>query len=369
MALYNKYKPQRIEEILGQEIEIFRAICNNPKSGNAIIFTGPPGTGKTLLAHMYSRYINCLFNGEKPCNECENCKSQENIFETDGAVQTGIDSIRDLITAIQYPPLHGKYQIYVIDEAHMLSPAAKDALLLMLHNPPAHARIIFATTAIEKLPDTFVSRCIVFRVFRLKDEDILSILRKICKQEGKEIDDQILNLIIEYSDGSARKAISHLEPMLLCNKITFEIAKNYMNILDEQVCIKIIECCLGQKVKDAVQIYENLKRSGYVEKTILHSLLEIINNLYLYKSGMNDDSNSPYIAMLRNYEITNEWLANVFDILCKALVYVYQISGPSVKIPSILMMISTILPSNTLSNAVKRAFESGITESSFVKNN
>lgn len=364
MALYNRYRPRKLSEVLGQEIDIFRAICDNPDAYNAIILAGPPGTGKTLLAHMYSKYINCLAK-EKPCGVCENCKLDDTVIETDAAVQNGVDNIRDLITSVNYLPLKLKYQVYVLDEAHMLSPLAKEALLLMLHNPPAHVKIIFATTAIEKLPDTFVSRCTVFRLFRLSNNNILKILENICVSEKKKVDSKILQLIVDKSDGSARKAISLLDPILLANNISIETAKHYMNILDRGVCVEIIRKCLNQELTEAINIWENLATSGYNEKVLIHGLLEVINDLYLSKANHHVENDC--LPILAEYQISNGWLANTFDILCKALTYLYQINGPSVKIPSILMMISTVQGETTLSGAIKKAFANDIAANPFTK--
>ncbi len=216
LALYRKYRPATFGDVIAQE-HVTRTLINQVKRGHvthAYLFTGSRGTGKTTCARIFARTVNCLdpVNGS-PCGECETCRalngpSNIDIIELDAASNNGVDQIRDIIDNVQYPPVSGKYKVYIIDEVHMLSPSAFNALLKTLEEPPAHVIFILATTEVHKLPATVMSRCMRFD-FRLVPEPTLKeYLRKVYSMENVTADEEALDLIATAAEGSVRDMLS-----------------------------------------------------------------------------------------------------------------------------------------------------------------
>lgn len=216
LALYREFRPDSFDKIIGQEHVVQTLInqINTGKIGHAYLFTGARGTGKTTAAKVFARAINCLNpkNGN-PCGECEVCKmlkSPENldIVEMDAASNNGVDNIRDIREKVQYPPVAGRYKVYIIDEAHMLSPGAFNAFLKTLEEPPSHAVFILATTEVHKIPATILSRCMRFDFKLIKTSEIASLICKIYDKIGKKYEKEAVNLIAKSGEGSVRDALS-----------------------------------------------------------------------------------------------------------------------------------------------------------------
>lgn len=214
-ALYRKYRPQKFEDVIAQQ-HITRTLVNQIEKGkitHAYLFTGSRGTGKTTCARIFARAINCLSpeNGS-PCGKCEVCKALSggniDIIELDAASNNGVDQIREIVDNVAYPPVAGKYKVYIVDEVHMLSGAAFNALLKTLEEPPAHAVFVLATTEVHKLPATVLSRCMRFD-FRLVPAPVLKEhLKKIYAAEGVKAEDSALDLIVAAAEGSVRDMLS-----------------------------------------------------------------------------------------------------------------------------------------------------------------
>lgn len=214
-ALYRKYRPQKFEDVIAQQ-HITRTLVNQIEKGkitHAYLFTGSRGTGKTTCARIFARAINCLSpeNGS-PCGKCEVCKALSggniDIIELDAASNNGVDQIREIVDNVAYPPVAGKYKVYIVDEVHMLSGAAFNALLKTLEEPPAHAVFVLATTEVHKLPATVLSRCMRFD-FRLVPAPVLKEhLKKIYAAEGVKVEDSALDLIVAAAEGSVRDMLS-----------------------------------------------------------------------------------------------------------------------------------------------------------------
>lgn len=217
-ALYRKYRPTNFDEVVGQThiIQTLKNAIVQNRIAHAYLFCGPRGTGKTSIAKIFAKTLNCTNNQDAPCGVCENCKmaangSHPDIIEIDAASNNGVDEVRNLIDKVKYAPMQGKYKIYIIDEVHMMTSGAFNALLKTIEEPPAHVIFIFATTEPNKVLPTIISRCQRFDFNKVSMHDIKYRLSVVCKNEGIEIDENGLTLIAQLSDGGMRDALSILD--------------------------------------------------------------------------------------------------------------------------------------------------------------
>ena len=217
-ALYRKYRPTNFDEVVGQThiIQTLKNTIVQNRIAHAYLFCGPRGTGKTSIAKIFAKTLNCTNNQDAPCGVCENCKmaangSHPDIIEIDAASNNGVDEVRNLIDKVKYAPMQGKYKIYIIDEVHMMTSGAFNALLKTIEEPPAHVIFIFATTEPNKVLPTIISRCQRFDFNKVSMHDIKYRLSVVCKNEGIEIDENGLTLIAQLADGGMRDALSILD--------------------------------------------------------------------------------------------------------------------------------------------------------------
>ena len=217
-ALYRKYRPTNFDEVVGQThiIQTLKNAIVQNRIAHAYLFCGPRGTGKTSIAKIFAKTLNCTNSQDAPCGVCENCKmaangSHPDIIEIDAASNNGVDEVRNLIDKVKYAPMQGKYKIYIIDEVHMMTSGAFNALLKTIEEPPAHVIFIFATTEPNKVLPTIISRCQRFDFNKVSMHDIKYRLSIVCKNEGIEIDENGLTLIAQLADGGMRDALSILD--------------------------------------------------------------------------------------------------------------------------------------------------------------
>lgn len=217
-ALYRKYRPSNFDEVVGQThiIQTLKNAIVQNRIAHAYLFCGPRGTGKTSIAKIFAKTLNCTNSQDAPCGVCENCKmatngSHPDIIEIDAASNNGVDEVRNLIDKVKYAPMQGKYKIYIIDEVHMMTSGAFNALLKTIEEPPAHVIFIFATTEPNKVLPTIISRCQRFDFNKVSVNDIKYRLSVVCKNEGIEIDQDGLTLIAQLADGGMRDALSILD--------------------------------------------------------------------------------------------------------------------------------------------------------------
>ncbi len=257
LALYRKHRPQTFDQIVGQRA-VVTALKNQVKYGqigHAYLFCGTRGTGKTSTAKVFARAVNCLHPVDgNPCNECELCREAEsgfNVIEIDAASNNGVDNIRDLREEVQYTPSQGRYKVYIIDEVHMLSTAAFNALLKTLEEPPEHAIFVLATTDPQKVLPTIVSRCQRYDFRRITTQDILSQLKKVCEAEGIEADEAALSYIAALSDGGMRDALSILDQChayYIDKPITLQDVEEVLGAVDDRIFTQMTDALASRDV-------------------------------------------------------------------------------------------------------------------------
>jgi len=281
-VLYRKYRPDDFENIIGQEyiVKTLKNSIINQNIAHAYIFSGPRGTGKTSTAKVFSKTLNCLANEHGiPCNNCEFCKNfSENpdIIEIDAASNNGVDEIRNLIDNIKLTPTNGKYKVYIIDEVHMLTTSAFNALLLTLEEPPKHAIFILATTNIENVPITILSRCQRYDFQKIKVEDIVKRLNEICEKENIEIDNEALEEIAYISDGGMRDALSLLDQLSKnSQKITLELVEKQIKIVSKKMLTDLLDVIEDNNVEEFLNIINEFRIKSVDYKTLIKKLIEL----------------------------------------------------------------------------------------------
>ena len=284
-----KYRPQIPEDLIGQEV-VIETIVNGIKSEktpNAYLFTGIRGVGKTTIARIIAKALNCKNGIDNLCKEkfCENCSSIINsnhidVLEMDAASKTGVDDVRDLIEFSRYGPTSAKYKIFIIDEVHMLSKQAFNALLKTLEEPPNYLKFIFATTEIKKIPVTVVSRCQRYDLSRIKSDQLFNFLKDIAQKEKGLISDEALKLIVKISEGSVRDSLSLLDRGLMSNidgsEFTLENAQKIYGYFDKSFLIELIEYLFKGDEKNVIKNYRKLFDAGIEPKSFLNDFLEVL---------------------------------------------------------------------------------------------
>jgi len=304
-----KYRPQTFGDLVGQDI-VAETISNSIKLNkvpNAYLFTGIRGVGKTTIARLIARALNCLKDPNNICKEnlCKNCEAISNsnhidVLEMDAASKTGVDDVRDLIEFSRYGPTSAKYKIFIIDEVHMLSKQAFNALLKTLEEPPEYLKFIFATTEIKKIPITVVSRCQRFDLPRVKFSMLFEYIKKIAEEEKAKVADEALKLIVKISEGSVRDALSLLDRALVSQEKDKEFdlitAQKIFGYFDKSYLIELFRHIFEGDEKKVVEIYRSIYDQGVEPKIFLNDFLEILyyfkNIVYLKKDGTNFSLNN-----------------------------------------------------------------------------
>lgn len=328
-ALYRKYRPKTFDEICGQEAvttSLKNQVKNNEIS-HAYIFQGTRGTGKTSAAKILSRAVNCLHPVDgNPCNECENCKSILNessldVVEMDAASNNGVDDIRELKEKVIYPPQSLKYKVYIIDEVHMLSKGAFNALLKILEEPPRHLIFILATTEIEKIPATILSRSQKYNFKRISIEEISENLKKIAELEGKSCDDEVFTLIAKSSDGAMRDALSVLDQLLTKNKdhIKLEDAMEVLGISSSELLFNLSRALIEKNVNESLLAIDEIYKEGVDFNTLSSQILSHFRDLLMVKT-LKDPKKIVYSTFLMEFQeiagrVDLEDLLIIIDIL------------------------------------------------------
>ncbi|MBE6005485.1 MAG: DNA polymerase III subunit gamma/tau [Lachnospiraceae bacterium] len=294
-ALYRKWRSQTFDEVKGQEpiTEAFKNQIKTGRIGHAYLFCGTRGTGKTSVAKIFARAVNCLnpVNGN-PCNECAVCRSilndsSMNVMEMDAASNNGVDDIRQIRDQVQYPPVDGKYKVYIIDEVHMLSQAAFNAFLKTLEEPPEYVIFVLATTEPNKLPITILSRCQRYDFKRISTETIARRLREISDAENIDVEDEALHYIARVGDGSMRDAVSLLDQCSAFqydHRIKYEDALDILGSVDTSVFSDIIRALNKKDIKTILDIIAKVIEQGREIGQFISDLIMYIRNLLLAKT-------------------------------------------------------------------------------------
>ena len=278
-VLYRKYRPSCFDDVVGQDntIRMLKNSIVNNMISHAYIFTGPRGTGKTSTAKIFAKTINCLNpNNGEACGKCENClnfSSNPDIIEIDAASNNGVDDIRVLIDNMKIAPTQSRYKVYIIDEVHMMTTNAFNALLLTLEEPPQHAIFILATTNVESVPITILSRCQRFNFRKLKNEDIISQIRKICNLENIKIEDEAIKEIAYDAEGGMRDALSLLDQLSSCDEtITLEKILDNYGSLSGKFIDDIILALENKNINKLEEYFEELENSSSDYKILIKKL-------------------------------------------------------------------------------------------------
>ncbi|MFL2897169.1 MAG: DNA polymerase III subunit gamma/tau [Candidatus Pelagibacter sp.] len=304
-----KYRPQKFDDLIGQKV-VAETIINSIKANkvpNAYLFTGIRGIGKTTIARIVAKTLNCTNGAENKCQDkCSNCEAITNsshidVLEIDAASKTGVDDVRELIEFSRYGPTSSKYKIFIIDEVHMLSKQAFNALLKTLEEPPAYLKFIFATTEIKKIPITVISRCQRFDLSRIKSSELFEFIKIIKEKEGGKVSDDALKLIVKISEGSVRDALSLLDRALLTldsnKELDLKSAQNIFGFFDKSQLIELFEFIFNGDENKVVEIYRKIYDQGVEPKIFINDFLELlyyfknINSLTLESTNfsLNDD--------------------------------------------------------------------------------
>lgn len=298
-AIYRKFRPKIFDDVLGQE-HVTRTLKNQILTGNiahAYLFSGIRGTGKTSTAKIFSRAVNCLDNHNgNPCNECEICKSildetNMDVIEMDAASNNGVEDIRELRDKVQFLPVKSKYKVYIIDEVHMLSKGAFNALLKTLEEPPDHLLFILATTEPQKIPSTILSRCQRFDLKRIKSPVIVENMEEICHEIGIEYEEKALKLIAANSEGAMRDALSILDRCVSFNdKIDYETVMDLLGTVNYQVVTKAANYIIDKDIKNTMLLVDNILNMGKEITIFLDELIICFRNMLIVKTTDSTDN-------------------------------------------------------------------------------
>ena len=364
-----KYRPQVFEDLIGQDI-IVEALKKSIKQNsipNAYLFTGIRGVGKTTVARILAKSLNCL-NGENnkcknnKCNICEEISESRHIdvLEIDAASKTGVEDVRDLIEFSRYAPTSSKFKIFIIDEVHMLSKQAFNALLKTLEEPPKYLKFIFATTEVNKIPITVLSRCQRFDLMRVEFEKLFEFLKNVLSVEKKNLPDDIIKLIVKISEGSVRDALSLMDRILLSlpennKKIDLELAYEVFGYLDKSYLIDLLEKLLRGDEANVIALYRNIYKKGIEPKLFLNNFLEIIyylKNLKNFKKeSLRDLNDNEFESLEKLYQrVDNKTLFLFWQFTVDAINEINLVSNQNLSVEMFLIKLLYIKDKNISPN-------------------
>lgn len=293
-ALYRKWRPKLWDEVVGQDhiVQTLKNAISVNRVGHAYLFSGPRGTGKTTTARLLAKAVNCTgTTSEKPCDQCLNClavndSSYIDLIEIDAATNTGVDDVRDLRDKINFAPNQGQYKVYIIDEVHMFTNSAFNALLKTLEEPPPHAIFILATTELHKIPATILSRCQRYEFRRIPVATMVDLLGNKAKEEGFEVHPDVLTLIARQSTGSMRDAISLLDQLSsTSNVITLDLALSVLGTATHTSISNIVDCIIQRETGKALDHFQSAMDCGTEARQLARQMVDYLRNMLLARNG------------------------------------------------------------------------------------
>ncbi len=321
-ALYRKFRPATFEEVRGQD-HIVTTLRNQVKAnriGHAYLFTGTRGTGKTSVAKIFARAVNCEapVNGS-PCGVCAACKSigagtSMNVVEIDAASNNGVDNIREIIDEVSYSPAEGKYKVYIIDEVHMLSTGAFNALLKTLEEPPSYAIFILATTEVHKIPITILSRCQRYDFRRMSIDTLAGRLQEVTQAEGIAIEEKALRYLAKAADGSMRDGLSLLDQCIafhMDEELTFDKVLDVLGAVDTAVFSQMVRTILKSDAAGTIELLEEMISQGRELSQFVLDLTWYLRNLLLLKTSLSMEDSAQVKAMEEILEVSADNLARL----------------------------------------------------------
>lgn len=328
-ALYRTYRPSTFDEVAGQQhiVQTLRNALVENKIAHAYLFCGPRGTGKTTMARIFAKALNCSDGFGKQCNECENCIAinegrHPDVIEIDAASNRGIDDIRDLISKVKYSPIMGRYKVYIIDEVHMMTTEAFNALLKTLEEPPESVVFILATTEPYKLMPTILSRCQRYDFSKVSDGDMYNRLFDICQEEKIDVDEEALSLLVSLADGGVRDALSMLDQLIaFCgNKMSVQAVQDLYGLSSVSEKINLINALDKSNVVEITNMIKKFSNNGVDIKRLTSDLLEILKDILIYQTTK-DDSLLKILKLsdIQSINLHIEKINKMIDILLNTL--------------------------------------------------
>ncbi|MBS4539563.1 DNA polymerase III subunit gamma/tau [Clostridium sp. D2Q-11] len=369
-ALYRRFRPRTFDDVIGQEhiTTILKNQILRDNIAHAYLFSGTRGTGKTSTAKIFARAVNCIGNEDgNPCNECEVCRGilDDNIMdvvEMDAASNNSVDDIRDLKEKVKYPPSKGKYKVYIIDEVHMLSKGAFNALLKTLEEPPKHLLFILATTEPQKLPATILSRCQRYDFKRLTVKDIVNAMKSISDKMDIEVEEKGLNLIARNSDGAMRDALSILDQCVSFadGSITYEYILSILGTVNNDIIFDMSDYIIANDLEESLRTVDELVGMGKDVHQFIKDLISHFRNLMVSKSSdkLNDiiDGTEEMIHKFKqqSQNITLNKIISIIKLLSEAEISSKWSSQPRIILETTLMKIASPELDNSLDSILSR---------------
>lgn len=349
--LYNDYRPKNFSEIKGQEVAV-KILTNQiirKENSNAYLFVGVHGTGKTSIAKIFSRALNCENPTEfGPCNECDSCKEHfegknMDIIEIDGASNNGVEDVRKIKNEITYRPLRNK-KVYVIDEVHMLSTAAFNALLTTLEEPPANVVFILCTTELQKVPKTILSRCLRLDFERIDINEVVNRMEYICGDLGIIYSMNAITKIATISNGSMRDALSLLEKCLQYGDLSEKNVSDVLGIVDSKTTISIVKNILKKDLYAAISEIEKLHKSGKDLVQLTNDIIEVFRNLMILQTTQNEKLFNMDVSQLKGVEIDIKDCFEAINTITKLVNNIKLSDNPKVVMDIMIMQVINLLP-------------------------